>query len=179
MDKQQELLSTALRLFTEAGFHGTPTSRIAKEAGVANGTLFHYYPTKEALILALYKLLMIRRNDFLGSGAGDNFEEDLRLYYFKTLDWAEQYPEEFRFIRMFRHSPYASDMAYEGGEKESSFILFSKTMRSIPVPPELIRQILDHQIEALIEYIAQVNARGTERKKLIADSFDLFWKMIS
>jgi AcrR family transcriptional regulator len=42
MDKQQEILSAALQLFVANGFHGTATSKIAKEAGVANGTLFHY-----------------------------------------------------------------------------------------------------------------------------------------
>lgn len=179
MNKQQELLSTALRLFTEAGFHGTPTSRIAKEAGVANGTLFHYYPTKEALILALYKLLRIRRNDFLGSGRGKEPEEDLKLYYFKTLDWAAQHPEEFRFLQMFKHSPYASLIASEDDERLNSFIPFFKTRQHIPVPPELIWRLFDHQIEAVIEYFNLIKAPETGRKKLIADSFDMFRKMIS
>lgn len=179
MDKQQELLSTALRLFTEAGFHGTPTSRIAKEASVANGTLFHYYPTKEALILALYKLLLIRRNDFLGNMRGEEPEEDLKLYYFKILDWAAQYPEEFRFLQMFKHSPYASLIASEDDERLNSFRPFFKTRRHIPVPPELIWRLFDHQVEAMIEYLDLIKAGDMERKKLIADSFSLFRKMIS
>ena len=54
MDKREQILLAALKLFTEFGFHGTPTSKIAVEAGVSNGTLFHYFKTKEALILALY-----------------------------------------------------------------------------------------------------------------------------
>jgi AcrR family transcriptional regulator len=40
-------LAAALQLFVAFGFHGTPTSRIAAQAGVSNGTLFHYYKTKQ------------------------------------------------------------------------------------------------------------------------------------
>ena len=54
MDKRKQILDAALKLFVELGFHGTPTSMIAKEAGVANGTLFHYFATKDELVIALY-----------------------------------------------------------------------------------------------------------------------------
>ena len=53
-DKQEAILDTALTLFTERGFFGTPTSLISKEAGVATGTLFFYFKTKEDLIDTLY-----------------------------------------------------------------------------------------------------------------------------
>ena len=35
MDKKQLILNAAMRLFVEQGFHDTPTSKIAKEAGIA------------------------------------------------------------------------------------------------------------------------------------------------
>ena len=54
MEKVDKILEAALQLFTSKGFHGTPTSEIAKTAGVANGTLFHYFKTKEELINNLY-----------------------------------------------------------------------------------------------------------------------------
>jgi len=53
-DKRAALLAAALRLIARAGLHATPTSAIAREAGVAHGTLFLYFPTKEALLNALY-----------------------------------------------------------------------------------------------------------------------------
>ncbi|WP_243669198.1 TetR/AcrR family transcriptional regulator [Methanoculleus chikugoensis] len=54
--KKTAIVATAVRLFTErGGFHGTPpTSLIAREAGISNGTLFHYFPTKEELINFAY-----------------------------------------------------------------------------------------------------------------------------
>ena len=60
MDKRQQILDAALKLFVEYGFHGTPTSLIAKEAGVANGTLFHYFSTKDELVVALYSSIKSR-----------------------------------------------------------------------------------------------------------------------
>ena len=49
-EKEQKILDTSLKLFVERGFHGTSTAEIAKTAGVATGTLFHYFKTKEELI---------------------------------------------------------------------------------------------------------------------------------
>jgi AcrR family transcriptional regulator len=53
-EKEQKILDTSLVLFVEKGFHGTSTAEIAKTAGVATGTLFHYFKTKEELIDRLY-----------------------------------------------------------------------------------------------------------------------------
>ena len=38
-DKRDAILETALVLFCERGFYGTPTSLISREAGVATGTI--------------------------------------------------------------------------------------------------------------------------------------------
>ncbi|MFH8442176.1 TetR/AcrR family transcriptional regulator [Streptomyces sp. NPDC018026] len=46
----QEILETALRLFTEQGYDETPIAQIAREAGVSQRTLFRYFGTKEDLL---------------------------------------------------------------------------------------------------------------------------------
>ncbi len=53
-NKKDLILQSALKLFSTKGFHGTPTSLISKEAGVATGTLFNYFESKEDLINKLY-----------------------------------------------------------------------------------------------------------------------------
>ena len=55
VNKKQQLLDSALTLFVTQGIDATSTASIAKHACVANGTLFHHFPSKEALVLALYK----------------------------------------------------------------------------------------------------------------------------
>ncbi|KZX55927.1 hypothetical protein A3709_05915 [Halioglobus sp. HI00S01] len=51
--READILAAATRLFAEQGFHGTSTRKIAAAAGVSEGTLFHYFRTKNILLLAI------------------------------------------------------------------------------------------------------------------------------
>mgnify|MGYP000502896578 CR=1 FL=1 len=48
-DRREDILEGALRCFVDRGFHGTAIPQIAQRAGVAAGTIYHYFPSKEAL----------------------------------------------------------------------------------------------------------------------------------
>lgn len=50
---RRRILRTAARLFRRRGYEGATTRQVARSAGVGAGTLFNYYPSKEALALAL------------------------------------------------------------------------------------------------------------------------------
>lgn len=50
---RQDLLSAARRVLSRHGFHRTKIIDIAGEAGIAVGTFYLYYPTKEALFLEM------------------------------------------------------------------------------------------------------------------------------
>jgi TetR/AcrR family transcriptional repressor of multidrug resistance operon len=52
--KRETVLNSTLTLIRQYGFHGTPMSMIAKHAGVAAGTIYHYFESKDDLIDALY-----------------------------------------------------------------------------------------------------------------------------
>lgn len=54
---RMRILNTALRLFAEQGFAPTTMRQIATETGVSLGLAYRYYPSKEALVLALYRQL--------------------------------------------------------------------------------------------------------------------------
>lgn len=49
------LLDAARELFTTAGYHATTTPLIAKRAGVAEGTIYRHFPSKQALLNAAYQ----------------------------------------------------------------------------------------------------------------------------
>jgi AcrR family transcriptional regulator len=51
--RREEILKTALGLFAAQGFDATSTRQIAKEAGIAEGLIFHYFPTKAGLLTAI------------------------------------------------------------------------------------------------------------------------------
>ncbi len=52
-EKQEAILVVALRLFAEQGYDNTPTSQIAREAGVSEGLVFRHFSNKEGLLLAI------------------------------------------------------------------------------------------------------------------------------
>lgn len=53
--RPQELLDAALALFVEKGFAATRSEEVAARAGVAKGTLYRYYPSKEELFKAMVR----------------------------------------------------------------------------------------------------------------------------
>src|SRR5258708_39551758 len=52
---QNAILRAALELFAKKGFHRTTTKEISRRAGIAEGTLFNYFPTKEDLALYFFE----------------------------------------------------------------------------------------------------------------------------
>jgi len=51
--RQEQLLEAAARLFAHQGLEGTTTKDIARAAGVSPSLLYHYYPSKQDLLVAV------------------------------------------------------------------------------------------------------------------------------
>ena len=62
LEKREAILAAALRLIARFGLHNTPMSAVAREAAVAVGTVYLYFPSKEAMINALYLHVLEDRN---------------------------------------------------------------------------------------------------------------------
>lgn len=54
--RRLQIIQTTLDLFVERGYYGTKTSHISRRAGISEGLLFHYFPTKEALLEELINI---------------------------------------------------------------------------------------------------------------------------
>jgi AcrR family transcriptional regulator len=57
-ETRTRILDAAQRLFAAQGFDATPTKAIAEQAGVPNGLIFYYFPTKKVLL----EILIAERN---------------------------------------------------------------------------------------------------------------------
>ncbi|MDD4924223.1 MAG: helix-turn-helix domain containing protein [Dehalococcoidales bacterium] len=57
--RKQQILDAALPIFSRKGFAMTTTSEIAKAAGVAEGTIYNYFPNKRELFIAVIKNLIV------------------------------------------------------------------------------------------------------------------------
>jgi len=66
-DKRTAILEAATQVFAERGI-GAATSAISKEAGVAEGTLFTYFKTKDELVNALYREIKVELADAMMAG---------------------------------------------------------------------------------------------------------------
>ena len=64
--RREQILKTALGLFAEQGFDATSTRQIATEAGIAEGLIFHYFPTKASLLTAILEDRLEGRRAFRG-----------------------------------------------------------------------------------------------------------------
>jgi TetR/AcrR family fatty acid metabolism transcriptional regulator len=67
-DKRERILQAAVKIFAQSGFHATRVSEIAKAAGVADGTIYLYFESKEELLFSLFedridKLLTFMRDE--------------------------------------------------------------------------------------------------------------------
>ncbi len=54
-DKRERILDAAVRVFARKGFHATRVSEVAKAAGVADGTIYLYFKSKDDLLVSLFE----------------------------------------------------------------------------------------------------------------------------
>ena len=122
-DKRTAIMEAALKLFTERGFHGTSTAQISKEAGVATGTLFNYFPTKEDLINSLYFEVKGELSQAMGKEieAESTFQDKLRKIWSNLIKWGVDNQDEFLFVGQFCSSPYITKFTREEVMKDMSF----------------------------------------------------------
>ena len=54
-EKRRLLLMAAVRVFARKGYHASRVGDIAEEAGVAYGLLYHYFQSKEDVLLSVFR----------------------------------------------------------------------------------------------------------------------------
>src|SRR3954452_21947926 len=61
-DKRERILAAAERIFARHGFFAARVSEIAKDAGVADGTIYLYFKSKDDLLISLFESRMEQVN---------------------------------------------------------------------------------------------------------------------
>lgn len=186
MEKTKKILDAALKLFVEYGFHGTPTSKIAEEAGVANGTLFNKFKTKDELIVALFVDIELRMSKFVDENSKQttSFKDTFKEIYFASLYWITDNKTEFRFIQQFKTSPYLSLIAPDEIEKAHKPIcdLLQKGIEENiikPLPVDYLMMLISSLIYGLNDYLIKNEFSKPKQHAIISDTFDLLWDMVT
>ncbi len=70
-DKRERILAAAERIFARHGFFAARVSEIAKDAGVADGTIYLYFKSKDDLLISLFESRMKLVNEQLRAAIAD------------------------------------------------------------------------------------------------------------
>jgi AcrR family transcriptional regulator len=183
-EKEKKILDAALKLFAERGFHGTSTAEIAKTAGVATGTLFHYFNTKEELINRLYLHI---KESMLNEVSGDyndkkTLKENLRALWLKFAYFGLDEGDKFQFILTFHCSPYITSLTKEQIETQTESMLgvYIKGIekREIKeIPFEMAMDYFWGNVVSIVNYFEKYPENLNEKNLDLA--FELFWDGIS
>lgn len=107
-DKIECIFHHTLLLIKVNGFHGTPMSQIAKHADVAVGTIYHYFPSKEKLILELYHYCKEKIHQFIFKNLDEeiSYQRKFELVFIRFTEFNIQHDVIFSFMEQFYNSPY-------------------------------------------------------------------------
>jgi len=185
LNKKQQILATALKLFVANGFHGTATAKIAEEAGVANGTLFHHFKTKEELVVGLYISIKeeLAASTATISHATEFITPQFKNVYFHTIEWALANRDKFYYIWLFEMSPYRSQISSEAMWKQS-IVLYQLITEGIkkkllqPRPIDLILTIFNSHIFGIYQYLNTGANSQKERELVIYEGYEMIWDML-
>lgn len=181
--KRDRITEAALKLFIEHGFHNTSTANISKAAGVATGTLFLYFPNKEALINALYKEAKGQLGEVMKPGfpATADTRSKLKHMWQKASEWALANNDAFRFIHMYKSSPFITTLTNEEVAPTGDFAVNSikegmKKGEIATMDIELLFSIIEALLAATVNYINAKQVRN--KKQVIEHAFNILWKGI-
>lgn len=178
-DKQDAILAAAIQVIAERGLAGTPTSAISKAAGVAEGSLFTYFKTKDELVNRLYleikrELAGVLLDGFPGqAGAKEQFQHVWERY----ADWGvaqqakksvmDQLNVSTQISAESRAVGAAPFVALEAVVKAN---IAAKILRDYPVA--LIVGTMASLVEMTITFMMEHPTQASAWRR---QGFDLFW----
>lgn len=176
-------MHTAKKLFAENGFYGTATARIAKDAGVSNGILFHYFPTKDDLIRAMYFDVKDRLFEYSLSQIykGATLKESIYTLWLAAVEWNLENPEDFEFMLQFENSPfYSIDLERSHRYVQMSLELAEKGINEgvfKHITPLLLFQVMSSLVQTTVRFLRnnEEYQQDTEYKNRL---FEMAWDAI-
>jgi AcrR family transcriptional regulator len=183
-DKRNAILDAATRVFAERGLTAAPTSEISKEAGVAEGTLFTYFKTKDDLMNALYREIKREVADAMMSGFPRKKSVRIRLRHVWDcyVNWGVRNPKQRKVLAQLLVSGMLSKESIASGS--APFVEMQNTIRGAiaqhilrtDIPIELILKMLGALAEATMDLIVLKPARENKYRD---GGFEIYWAGIA
>ena len=183
-DKRNAILEAATRVFAKRGLTAAPTSEISKQAGIAEGTLFTYFETKDDLINALYRELKLELADAMMSGFPRKKSVRIRLRHVwdRYVSWGVANPDQRKVLAQLTVSEVLTKESRDAAG--APFVEFQTTIRDAieqrvfrsDLPAELISKSLVALGEATIDLTV---SKPSNTNKYRDSGFQMFWAGIT
>ena len=184
-EKQQALISAAIQLISQEGV-GVATAKIARTAGVSNGTLFNYFATKQILFETVYLHIKTRMaQDILPTAdKQSSLQQFLAAVWMSFSAWCVRNPVELAALNTLKSSQLLGSAVTEEGERiwASIFQQLEQGMSDkviITAPVSLITTSIEGVIHSVASYASRHKLSEPKFEKLTRRSFDIFWKGIT
>ena len=107
-EKRDAVMQAALEMVAEHGFHGAPMAQIAEKAGVAAGTIYRFFDSKDTLIREIKASLEGQILAAVSGGypAGRPVRERFMHIERRVIGYFIASPLQFRFLEQYHNSPY-------------------------------------------------------------------------
>jgi AcrR family transcriptional regulator len=180
-EKRSAILEAATRIIVMQGL-SAPTMGIAKEAGIANGSLFNYFETKTDLFNQLYLEL---KTEMASSAMRLRAYAEVREQFFHLrkdwMSWAVPNPHKRRALAQLSVSDEITSETRAGGPKVMAPIaeLLERARANGPLqkaPMGFVVALMNSVAEATMDFMTQDPANA---KKHIKVGFDALGRMLS
>ncbi len=182
LDKRNALLEAAITVFAQRGVGTTPTIAISRAAGVAEGTLFTYFPTKEALVNELYRALKRELADSLLTEIPQVADTHtvFSLLWERYIRWGVANPDKFKVLTQLDHSDHVSAESHALGKAPFAELdrLIATAFQRQEIgdyPFAFLGAVLQTLAETTIAFAAQQNDDTIDYTSI---GFALFWNAI-
>jgi TetR/AcrR family transcriptional repressor of multidrug resistance operon len=140
VDRAALLRRSLLELVAERGFRGTSMSAVAERAGVAAGTAYVHYDSKDALIVATYVELKAELSAAAVAGLDPeaSLEEKFLHIWHNAYRHLEADPARARFVLQVESSPYAKEAHRRTMERLDPLVAASAAMAAYTVDLPLL-----------------------------------------
>jgi TetR/AcrR family transcriptional regulator, repressor of fatR-cypB operon len=181
--KQIAIREAALKLVIQTGFAGLKMADVAREAGMATGTVYIYYANKEELINELYALTKQEVAEVLLHPAhmAANFYDTFRNMWLGYFAFCRQKPEKMLFVEQFLYSGYVAPEVIEQAEarlEPLNHLLLDAQQQGIIklLDVELLKAYIQGALHETIKILMKQN-RALEDGELNR-LFDMTWSSI-
>jgi AcrR family transcriptional regulator len=180
-ERRTALLRSALKLFAANGIQNTSTASIAQEAGTAAGTLFLYFPTKQALVNELALQVGREQSEYINAllDPALSARETFLAIWNGSLRWFMANRDAYHFVQQVRHSRLVDEAVVQESQKYFGyyFLAIQKGLEEKaiqPYPLELIGEMIYQELVGVMNLIeAQPDPARQEQYNRLG--FDIFW----